>query len=524
MKRMKKLFALLMTLAMVMGLGITGFAAAGNNQISVTGEGIGTGATVKYGQIIEEDRSSTLGWKFVDSEGNDLADTFVSAWDLADNVDDELTEEDVIEALIALGELEDGDSNPENNNAESGTISSSAAFSAALAAVKNYATVDMGISENEATSDSSTILAKGLYVIIAEKTGYSYIPMAAYINAAGDGVDVVAKGAPDQITKAVSDDGQSVAPGDIVNYTINQQYLYYPADATSKTFTITDTVTNGTINTESLKVYYLDATDEEDGKSELAVNKYNLTWAPGSGEKTGFTLDFGGNYYDSTLAGETLQIEYSVTAGNVSTDEDGALENTVTLGNESTGSSACVISKPVSFTVIKQDSENHETKLAGAVFTIYKPVPEGYEGEPVTIKYDEDKNGEAEDIEVIVVDTITTGNGQDGTVLGEGTINNLDAQGTYYVKETIAPEGYSLNDTVYRLSGATLVSGNTTNEKGVQTTTYIYNNFTNQSVDDTTLASLPSTGGMGTTLFTIAGCVIMISAAGLFFATRKKAN
>lgn len=44
------------------------------------------------------------------------------------------------------------------------------------------------------------------------------------------------------------------------------------------------------------------------------------------------------------------------------------------------------------------------------------------------------------------------------------------------------------------------------------------------SMTDTTLAALPSTGGMGTTLFTIAGCVIMISAAGLFFATRKKAN
>ena len=39
-----------------------------------------------------------------------------------------------------------------------------------------------------------------------------------------------------------------------------------------------------------------------------------------------------------------------------------------------------------------------------------------------------------------------------------------------------------------------------------------------------TALPLPGTGGMGTTLFTIAGCVIMISAAGLFFATRKKAN
>ena len=57
----------------------------------------------------------------------------------------------------------------------------------------------------------------------------------------------------------------------------------------------------------------------------------------------------------------------------------------------------------------------------------------------------------------------------------------------------------------------------------------IPNNLDNEltgtsSMADTTLTALPSTGGMGTTLFTIAGCVIMISAAGLFFATRKKAN
>ena len=48
--------------------------------------------------------------------------------------------------------------------------------------------------------------------------------------------------------------------------------------------------------------------------------------------------------------------------------------------------------------------------------------------------------------------------------------------------------------------------------------------FLENAITNTKISSLPSTGGMGTTLFTIAGCVIMISAAGLFFATRKKAN
>ena len=44
------------------------------------------------------------------------------------------------------------------------------------------------------------------------------------------------------------------------------------------------------------------------------------------------------------------------------------------------------------------------------------------------------------------------------------------------------------------------------------------------SIPNTKLAALPSTGGIGTTIFTIGGCAIMIAAAGLFFATRRKTD
>lgn len=74
-------------------------------------------------------------------------------------------------------------------------------------------------------------------------------------------------------------------------------------------------------------------------------------------------------------------------------------------------------------------------------------------------------------------------------------------------KKQKAPDGYSINE-----DGATVTIEGSESE----------NVSMNTHVIDTKLSSLPSTGGIGTTIFTIGGCVIMIVAAGLFFASRRK--
>lgn len=84
--------------------------------------------------------------------------------------------------------------------------------------------------------------------------------------------------------------------------------------------------------------------------------------------------------------------------------------------------------------------------------------------------------------------------------------------GSYHFEETKAPEGYSINT-----DGKTL----TLTVNGDVATAKLYNEG---QLNDTKLSALPSTGGIGTTIFTIAGCVIMIAAAGLFFASRKKSD
>lgn len=135
---------------------------------------------------------------------------------------------------------------------------------------------------------------------------------------------------------------------------------------------------------------------------------------------------------------------------------------------------------------------------------------------------------------------------------GRLEIVGLDDGVDYYLVETKAPEGYTLNETPIKVRiNATYAADPKTNlqdvltgyevviggSEGQQTIThYGYDITTGETTfintedtpsnpfgfKNTALASLPSTGGIGTTIFTIGGCAIMILAAGLYFATRRK--
>ena len=141
----------------------------------------------------------------------------------------------------------------------------------------------------------------------------------------------------------------------------------------------------------------------------------------------------------------------------------------------------------------------------------------------------------------------------DGLLKMEG----LDV-GTYYLKEVEAPSGYTINNTVYKIDITAVVDSATTatgklqswtitvtdnvTKKVVATNTYTVNEVTDATtgkviftatpgvdnntvnIPNTRIIALPSTGGIGTTIFTVAGCGIMIAAAFFFFASRKKEN
>ena len=215
--------------------------------------------------------------------------------------------------------------------------------------------------------------------------------------------------------------------------------------------------------------------------------------------------------YDYNKAGTNVEITYYATVSN-SVSSKSPLKNKVTSETASTHNGTptkteyIVVSTPVKATIKKVDLTDSKITLEDAVFELHRVV-----------------NGKD-----TVVATATTDD------KGIATFDGLDAQDTtYYIVETQAPSGYKIDGIKHHLSGATANEPtiNTVKDSKTKittiTTTYTFTDFGDKgitTITNTKLSALPSTGGIGTTIFTIAGCVIMIAAAGLFFASRKKSD
>ncbi len=146
-----------------------------------------------------------------------------------------------------------------------------------------------------------------------------------------------------------------------------------------------------------------------------------------------------------------------------------------------------------------------ETALAGATFTLSKnadgsnPIALVSEGNNV---YRVAKTGETGTVTEITTNTT-----------GKFTIKGLDAD-TYYLTETAAPAGYN------KLAGpVTVVIG----ENGVvNATTEAPQGVNEVKVLNQTGTELPSTGGIGTTIFYVVGGVLVVGAVALLIVRRRR--
>ena len=158
------------------------------------------------------------------------------------------------------------------------------------------------------------------------------------------------------------------------------------------------------------------------------------------------------------------------------------------------------------------DNEKNPVKLKNAGFVIYRT--EGNKTLYALVSKDATKTENNEYVLTGWTENLDTAKVDSNLIMtdtnGEAVVRGLDDSYTYSFKEIKAPEGYSVNTTD---SLATWGNGQTANARTGAA-----------SMTDTKLSALPETGGIGTTIFTIVGCGIMIAAAGLFFASRRKEN
>ncbi len=174
----------------------------------------------------------------------------------------------------------------------------------------------------------------------------------------------------------------------------------------------------------------------------------------------------------------------------------------------------------------KVDGKDATKKLSGAEFLLYK------------------MNGTAKSYAVVANGKVTgwTADAASATTLTSGTdglfrVAGLD-DATYYLHESKAPAGYNtLSDDVKLTIAATTVNGqNWTDgnaataltalsiQVGSKTTAgALDTGVVTMDIQNNVGASLPSTGGIGTTVFTVGG-ILLILLAGVLYAVRRKTS
>lgn len=378
------------------------------------------------------------------------------------------------------------------------------------------------ITVGEGGTAQITVNEMGQYMIIGKGVNV-YAPMTAtfepkynedskeyeYYNQ----IEIEAKASKPTVDKQIatsdknSTETDSVAIGDDVDFKLIVTAPVFPANAVDKTFVLRDTMEAGLQGANSIAV-------QSNGNT---VTAYTVTY---------YTDDKFTNETDNSTEARSFEISFKMYSEDVNGSQDIVVtynskvteemkpskvkgdgeDNTVYLiwpknvwkvesnyadasNNDYNRDEDKVTVFTYALEIVKYDKNNKELKLAGAEFKLT----------------DANKN-------VLKEGLVTDDNGK--TV----TIEGLD-QGTYYLIETKAPNGYVLDETPIEV----IITG--AKEDG-ELTGFLENDtdaIETWEVGNDKGFNLPKTGGAGTAIFTILGVVLMGGAL-LLVVRMRKAN
>lgn len=315
------------------------------------------------------------------------------------------------------------------------------------------------------------------------------------------------------------------------------------ADYDTYQYIFHDTLSTGlSLNQDTIHVYM--ASDKAGTKDKKELHGYTVN-VPGTEEENqcSFEVAFADLTNSETVGEEVTANKYIIVEYTATLNKDAEIglpgnPNKVYLefsNNPNSGGEGDTGKTPedkvIVFTyeldVTKVDGKDADTKLKDAEFKLY------------------DENGK---YVIVDADGKVTGwadNEEDGSTLksdekGLFKVSGLD-DGTYWIKETKAPDGYNLitdpikieikattvndqdwtamegpSDALTALEIKVTVGSTTTSGTGNTKTGIVATDIKNNKG-----ATLPETGGMGTTIFYVLGAILVLGAGGLLIARRR---
>lgn len=461
MKTIRKAIGLLMVLALTVTLSVTAFAAGGG---SITVENPKDGETYTAYRIFDvvynEDQSAYSYTIAADSQWLAAVQGYAGV-----TLSDAVT---------------DGDGNTFYIVTKNDSFSAAAFAKALQDALEGKRGIELSLADGKA---SATGLDLGYYFVSSTNGALCNLTTTNPAATIYDKNDVPFEKTADDISVEVGQTVAFVITGKVPDTTGFDTY----------TFEISDAMSSGLTFNKDVQVYV-------DGS--LLEDHFTLKNIPAEEGATGFVLSIDVMQLQE-LTGKQIKVTYSAVvnedAVSVIQENDAKLK----YSNDPTDSSKFttipdeVKLYTAKIVIDKFETGNEDKKLAGAQFVLMNGNSEfyAYDASTETVSW----VAEQKDATVITTDD-----------LGSGAFIGLE-DGTYTLKEIKAPAGYNLLTNTIDIT----VAGSDSDDTTLTVEAAVANNTGSQ---------LPSTGGMGTTVFYILGVSMMVVSAVLFVIRKQRRN
>lgn len=298
--------------------------------------------------------------------------------------------------------------------------------------------------------------------------------------------------------KTVDTENESLQVGDTATYTIKLT----DGKGTNLPATLTDTMSAGlTYNNDAV----VTVPDKSEGAAEGATKTlvkdtdYTVSVTGGNGSATVIVYTFPADLMTALDEGDQIVVTYTATL-NQYASLDGSEKNTeVTTYSEQDTPGNTVTVKDYNLTIQKKANSEAGDSLKGAQFALYRgDATTALSIVAITVENPADNTvyyrvaAEGETGATTVIDM---------TDAYDAVIYGLDGDDTYSIEETKAPDGYN------KLEGKIPVAMSDTNKV--------------QPVVNNAGSVLPSTGGIGTTLFYVIGAILVLG-SGVLMVSKKR--